>query len=71
MAKRLYGHAMVEIMGDLFVLGGDSPDGGNQNSIYRLRCFAGECIWTTLTQKLKVEREEFVAIPVMDSFVNC
>ena len=61
---------MVEVTGDLFVMGGDSPD-GIQKSIYRLSCSSGECAWTSLKQELKVARYGFVAIPVMDSIVNC
>ena len=65
---------MVEVMGDLFVLGGQSDVGGVlelQTSIHRLHCSSGEFAWTTLNQKLKVARDSFVAIPVNDFIANC
>ena len=75
--KRILNHSMVEVMGDLFVLGGENADSSHLNAwnsqkyIYKLHCSSEECAWKTLNQELKVPRREFVAIPVMDSFVNC
>ena len=67
---KLEQHSMVQIMGDLYVLGGY---GSTQFlvSIYKLSCSSGECAWTIIKQELKIGRLDFVAIPVMDSIVNC
>ena len=62
---------MVEVMGDLFVLGGEMDDGVSQKYIYQLHCSSEECAWKTLNQEMRVPRKDFVAIPVMDSIVNC
>ena len=62
---------MVELGENLYIIGGYSNDGisgGYQNEIHELSCISGSCIWTTLTQELKVARYNLVAIPVDDTF---
>ena len=47
---------------------------GNKNynhEIYKLTCSNGNFHWTTLPQKMKIGRTEFVAIPIPDSMANC
>ena len=67
--KKLAGHSMVEIHGDVFTFGGFSNDGASYNSaIYRFTCSSGICNWSTINQELKVARTNFVAIPVPDHF---
>ena len=64
---------MVEIGENLYIIGGFSPDGTSSpypvsKEIQKLTCVSGACSWTTLTQQLKVGRDDTVAIPVIDSF---
>jgi hypothetical protein len=60
---------MVELGDNLYIIGGKSSGGsGNQNEIYQLSCFSGLCSWTTLTQQLKVARQNVIAIPVDNTF---
>ena len=68
MPKKLGFHSAVEIGGDLYTIGGYSPDGGTQTAIHRMSCSARVCTWTTMTQELKVARYETVAIPIPKSF---
>ena len=62
MPKGLDRHSMINIGGDLYILG------GGQKLIYKLTCNFRECKWTTLNQRLKVDRINAVAIPLSDSF---
>ena len=59
---------MVEVGGNIYIIGGEHSDGSYHKKIRKLTCVSGTCSWTTLTQKLKVGRTGAVAIPVMDSF---
>ena len=70
MPKGLLWHSMVEVNGDLYVIGGqaDQANGYDQKLIHKLSCNDGNCTWTTLTQQLKFAREGHVAILVNDSF---
>ena len=61
-------HAMVEIEGDLYIFGGNTPDEGIQDKIHKLTCVSRNCEWTTLEQKMKVARSNLVVIPVDNSF---
>ena len=67
MPKKLAFHSAVEIGGDLYTLGGSSID-GYQTAIYRMSCWSRVCTWTTMTQKLKLARRNFVAIAIPKSF---
>ena len=67
MPKSLTWHSMVEVNGDLYVIGGSNFVNGDK-LIYKLSCSNGNCTWTTLTQQLKFAREGQVAILVNDSF---
>ena len=67
MPKSLIWHSMVEVNGDLFVIGGSNFVNGDK-LIHKLSCSDGNCTWTTLTQQLKFARKGHVAILVNDSF---
>ena len=41
------------------------------HEIYKLSRSDGKFRWTTLTQKMKIGRTEFVAIPIPDSMAKC
>ena len=58
MPKSLYDFPMLEIQGDVYAFGG--------SDIYKLSCSSGDCIWSTLKQKLKIARGRPVAIPLKD-----
>ena len=64
----LRGHSMLEMHGDVYVIGGTNTDGNEQSSIYQLSCSSGICSWSTLNHQLKVGKAYFVAIPVQDHF---
>ena len=69
MPKGLLWHSMVEVNGDLYVIGGqaDQANGYDHKLIHKLSCNDGNCTWTTLTQQLKYARYGQVAIPVKNS----
>jgi hypothetical protein len=69
MPKRIEALSAAEIGGDLYTIGGYSPDdaGKKQTEIQKLTCSSRVCTWTTISQSLKVGRSYPVAIPVMDS----
>ena len=68
MPKKLRGFSAVVLEGDLYTIGGYSPNGSTeQTAIHRLSCSSRVCSWTTMNQRLKVAREAPIAIPVMDS----
>ena len=64
--KALYDFAMLEMLGDVYVIGGVASNGAHQSSIYQLSCSSGLCSWTILNQHLKVARNRLVAIAVPD-----
>ena len=66
--KRLTGHSMFEVQGDVFVFGGEDDTGNYQSAIYQFTCSSGICSWSTINQALKVARKDLVAIPVPDYF---
>ena len=69
MPKALRSHSILEIQGDLFVFGGYSSNGWNQQSeIHKMSCLSAVCSWTTINQELKVARESLVAMSVPDYF---
>ena len=65
--KGLSSFSMLEIQGDVFIFGGYGGN-GYQSSIHQLSCSSGLCSWKTLSQQLKVARQQLIAIPVPDSF---
>ena len=69
MPKRIEALSAAEIAGDLYTIGGYSPDdaGKKQTKIQKLTCSSRVCTWTTMTQQLKVARNSLIAIPVIDS----
>ena len=68
--KKLYVHEMFRFGHDLIVIGGQGYS-GYSGSLYKLSCKNYKCKWQILTQELKTPRQEFVAIPIPDDFVNC
>jgi hypothetical protein len=64
--KAIYGFSMLEVDGDVYVIGGTA--GPYLSAIYQLSCSSGLCSWTTLNQQLKVGRASPVVIPVQDNF---
>ena len=64
--KALYDFAMLEMLGDVYVIGGVASNGAHQSSIYQLSCSSGLCSWTILNQHLKVARNRLVAIAIPD-----
>ena len=70
--KAIYGFSMLEVHGNVYVIGGIGSSGfsGNQLSIYQLSCSSEICSWSTLNQQLKVGRRYPVAIPVQDNICS-
>ena len=67
--KVLYAHSMVEVGGNLYIIGGDDGYSGFfLKEIHKFTCVSGSCSWTKLNQQVKVDRSHTVVIPVMDSF---
>ena len=66
--KAINEFSMLEMDGDVYVMGGKDSGFVYQSSIYQLSCSSGLCSWTTLNQQLKVARAYPVAIPVQDNF---
>ena len=64
--KKLRGNSMLAIQGDVFIFGGYGS--GHNSAIYQLSCSSGICSWATLSQALKVGRDNTVAILVPESF---
>ena len=71
--KALCCHSMVEIDGDLFVIGGQNDVGEDQKSIHQLQLSSGNFSWRTLNQELTIARILLVGIPLGDAIgnVNC
>ena len=71
MPRKLCCFSMLEIQGDVYVFGGLGiwPETAGTD-IYKLSCSSGNCIWSTLKQKLKIARRHLVAIPVKDDFYD-
>ena len=68
MPKKLHGASAVQIEGDLYLIGGYSNDGSvHQTAIHRMSCLSRVCTWTTMIQKLKVARQNQVAIKIPSS----
>ena len=57
---------MFNYNGEIFAIAGE-PAG--YLGIYQLSC--KDCYWLPVTQKLKLFRSNAVAIPVLDSLVDC
>ena len=72
MTKKLFGHEMVRFDKDVVVIGGGSSiSSGYQSSLHRLTCQNQDCEWKTMSQLLKVARNEFVAMLIHDELVDC
>jgi len=69
--KKIYGHAIVSISGDIIVIGGWDDDNELQSILYKLSCQNEDCQWTTLPQSLKFARNSMVAIAIPDDFFYC
>ena len=72
MIKKLFGHEMVRFDKDVVVIGGGSSiSSGYQSSLHHLTCQNQDCEWKTMSQLLKVARNEFVAMLILDELVDC
>ena len=72
MPKKLRYHEIVPFDKDVVIIGGWSDDGGGyQSSLHRLTCHNQDCEWKTMSQQLKVARDDFVAILIPDELVDC
>ena len=68
--KPLGSHTKTELDNNLLVIGGISileP----QSAIYSFGCSQGNCIWTTLSQKLSAPRYSAIAMVIPSSLTNC
>ena len=65
MIKGLYGHSMVNIGGDLIVIGGVSSDYSYSYSLFKMACNNLDFEWTEITEtKLKIPRSHHVSMVV-------
>ena len=65
MIKSLYGHSMVNIGGDLIVIGGVSSDYSYSYSLFKMTCNNLNFEWTEITEtKLKIPRSHHVSMVV-------
>ena len=72
MPNKLYGHKIVPFDKDVVIIGGyDGTSGGFPSSLHRLTCQNQDCEWKTMSQQLKVAREDFVAMLIPDELVDC
>ena len=71
MTKKLFGHEMVRFDKDVVIIGGSEVYPNYQSSLHRLTCQNQDCEWKTMSQLLKVARNEFVAMLTHDELVNC
>ena len=67
MPEKLYAHGIVPFSKDVVIIGG----GIESSSLHRLTCQNQDCEWKTMSQLLKVARNEFVAMLIQDELVNC
>ena len=69
MSKKLYHSSAVQIGGDLYIIGGLSNSKSDyQTAIHRMSCSDRVCTWTTMSQELKVVRQDLVALEIPKSF---
>ena len=75
LAKPRWAHAMVNLEGDLVVIGGqvqiDEKNLEISSDLLRLTCSNGNCNWEKLSQQLKNPRSNMVAIVLPDEFLEC
>ena len=71
MPKKLYRHEIVPFDKDVVIIGGLDGNGDFQSSLHRLTCQNQDCEWKTMSQQLKVAREDFVAMLIPDELVDC
>ena len=62
---------MVNSQGNLVVIGGSRGQIAYQPSFYQMSCYNGYCQWQEMKQNLKTPRENFVAMTVPESYVDC
>ena len=63
-------HAMVQLGNGQAIIGGGG-DGIVRAKIHLLRCMNRNCSISTLSQKLSVPRQWFLAIPIPDTIAGC
>ena len=71
MLRKVAFHSMVNFNGDLYIIGGESPNSYMHKAIYKLVCYFGNHMWTIIKQELKEPRTNFVAIPIANYLVDC
>ena len=79
LAKPRWAHAMVNLEGDLVVIGGQVQIESSLDEKYleissdllRLTCYNRNCNWEKLSQQLKNPRSNMVAIVLPDEFLEC
>ena len=71
MPRKVAFHSMVNFNGDLYIIGGESPNSYMYKAIHKLVCYFGNYMWTTIKQELKEPRTNFVAIPIANHLVDC
>ena len=71
MPNKLYRHATVPFDKDVVIIGGYGGGSQSQSSLHRLTCHNQDCEWKTMSQQLKVGRNQFVAILIPDELVDC
>ena len=67
----MFGSSIVPFGKDLVLIGGYSYDDGFQDGIFKFTCANRNCAWTKMPQKLRVARENFVAIPIPENLATC
>ena len=79
LAKPRWAHAMVNLEGDLVVIGGQVQIESSLDEKYleissdllRLTCYNRNCNWEKLSQQLKNPRSNMVALVLPDEFLEC
>ena len=66
--KAIDAFAMLEMLGDTYVIGGIEGFSSESSIIYQLSCSSGLCSWTALNQQLRRARGYLVAMPFQDNF---
>ena len=67
----IYQHEMVTLGTDLVVIGGDCKNCPDKSSLYIMTCQNQLCAWQEMNQRLKIGREQFVAMIIPDELVDC
>ena len=73
MPTKLQGHEMVTFDTDVVIIGGQSDENGPsyESSLHRLTCQNQTCEWKSMSQQLKIARDNFVAMLIPGELVDC